>query len=113
VTGGAGPDGAAAGDRALALRLVAQYDRTAAKIVDLDPQFQFASALWGLRIALTDGKETLFSAALLPTSFRDIYFGRLIDVATGKPVPSSPGASARFTGRWKASSGATSHPRHC
>ena len=98
VTGGAGPDGAAGGDRALALRLVAQYDRTAAKIVDLDPQFQFASALWGLRIALTDGKETLFSAALLPTSFRDIYFGRLIDAATGKPVQSSPGASARFTG---------------
>jgi len=106
VTGGAGPDGAAQGaaqgaaegDPALSLRLVAQMDRTAAKIVDLDPQFQFASALWGLRVALTDGTKTLFSAALLPACFRDIYFGRLIDAKTGQPVGASPGASARFTG---------------
>lgn len=82
----------------LALRLNAQVGRTAAKIVDLDPQFQFASALWCLRIELTDGAETLMAATLMPTCFRDIYFARVIDKGTGQPVSQSPGASARFTG---------------
>lgn len=100
VRGGAGPEGKAVpGDPALKLRLNAQFGRTAAKIVDLDPQFQFASALWGLRIVLTpDGETVAMSATLLPTSFRDIYFGRVVDKATGRPLPGSPSASARFTG---------------
>lgn len=88
----------AAGDPALALRLNAQIGRTSAKIVDLDPQFQFASALWCLRIELTDGQTPLMAATLMPASFRDIYFARVIDKQTGQPVPQSPGASARFTG---------------
>jgi hypothetical protein len=100
ATGGVGPDGwTPQDDPALKLRINAQFARTAAKIVDLDPQFQFASAIWGLRIVLTaDGETVAMSASFVPTCFRDIYFGRVIDKATGRSVPGSPSASARFTG---------------
>lgn len=100
VKGGVGPDGGTPrDDPALKLRLNAQFARTAPKIVDLDPQFQFASAIWGLRIVLTaDGETAAMSASFVPTCFRDIYFGRVADKATGRPLPGSPSASARFTG---------------
>lgn len=99
VTGAVGPAGeATTGDAALSLRIATQSARTAAKLVDLDPQYQFASGIWGLRIELTDGTRTLLSGTMPPACFRDLYFGRLTDKATGKVVGSSPGASARFTG---------------
>jgi hypothetical protein len=75
----------------------AQFDRTAGKIVDLDPQFQMASALWGHRFGLVANGETVVVGDFLPASFRDLFFGRLSDAA-GNPVGGSPGASARFTG---------------
>ncbi|QSQ23188.1 hypothetical protein JY651_50305 [Pyxidicoccus parkwayensis] len=98
VSGAVGPDGAAAGDVALSLRIATQTARTAAKLVDLDPQYQFASGIWGLRLELTDGKRTLMAGTFQPACFRDVYFGRLTDKVTGQPVGGSPGASARFTG---------------
>jgi hypothetical protein len=100
TTGAAAPHGMACADAdpALGLTVDAQISRTAAKIVDLDPQFQFASAIWGMRIALMGGDTLLMSAEFLPASFRDIYFGRLINEGSGQPVPGSSGASARFTG---------------
>ncbi|HEY9421978.1 MAG TPA: hypothetical protein VIW92_11235, partial [Thermoanaerobaculia bacterium] len=99
VTGAAGPGGAAqAGDPVLSLRVEAQQGRTQAKIVDLDPQFQFASGLWGMRLSLMLGDVAVLSATLQPACFRDIYFGRVIVQSTGKALPGSPGASARFTG---------------
>jgi len=99
VTGAAGPGGAAqAGDPALSLRIEAQQGRTQAKIVDLDPQFQFASGLWGMRLSLMLGDVAVLSATLQPACFRDIYFGRVIVQSTGQALGGSPGASARFTG---------------
>ncbi|MDR3507458.1 MAG: hypothetical protein P4L64_06130 [Caulobacteraceae bacterium] len=99
VTGAVGPKGeAASGDEVLTLRLEAQFDRTAGKIVDLDPQFQFASALWGLRIGLMAGDKVLMRGSFYPGSFRDLFFSRLFDQATNQPVSGSPSASARFTG---------------
>jgi hypothetical protein len=93
VTGAVDCDGAAVkNDPALQLHLDTQAGRTSAKIVDLDPQFQFASAIWGMRIALTAGGTSVMSAVFRPACFRDIYFGRVAG------VPASPGASARFTG---------------
>jgi hypothetical protein len=96
VTGVAGPGSIAATD-IRTWTLQAQVDRTAAKIVDLDPQFQMGSGLWGLRVALMDGDVCLLQGSFVPASFRDIFFGRLSDAA-GKPVGGSGGASARFTG---------------
>lgn len=99
VTGLAGPGGAArAGDPALSLRVEVQQGRTQAKIVDLDPQFQFASGLWGMRFSLMLGDVAVLSATLQPACFRDIYFGRVIVQSTGQPLGGSPSASARFTG---------------
>jgi hypothetical protein len=99
VTGAAGPGGAArADDPALSMRVEVQKGRTQAKIVDLDPQFQFASGLWGMRLSLMLGDRPVLSATLQPACFRDIYFLRVIVQSTGKPVSGSPGASARFTG---------------
>jgi len=100
VTGVARAGGARAGDadRALSLRIEAQQGRTQAKIVDLDPQFQFASGLWGMRLSLLLGDLAVLSATLQPACFRDIYFGRVIVQSTGQPLGGSPSASARFTG---------------
>lgn len=95
VTGVVGPAGEEVVGSAWTLQ--AQLDRTAAKIVDLDPQFQMASGLWGLKIALMVGDERLVEGSFVPASFRDLFFGRLNDPA-GQPVQGSPGASARFTG---------------
>jgi hypothetical protein len=93
TTGAVGSDGAVVkDDPALALRIDTQAERTSAKLVDLDPQFQFASAIWGMRIALTADGTAVMSAVFRPACFRDIYFGRVAG------VPGSPGASARFTG---------------
>lgn len=78
------------GDDAVGLYLNAQVERSAAKLVDLDPQFQMGSMIFGLRIALTDGKTEYMRGTFRPTAFRDIYFGR-------SPAPASAGASAKFT----------------
>ncbi len=98
VSGAVGPDGApVAGDPVLTMGINVQFDRTASKIVDLDPQMQFCSALWGLRVILTSNGAAVASGDLVPTPFRDIFFGRLTGL-DGNPVSASPGASARFTG---------------
>ena len=99
VTGAVDERGAPApGDPVLTLSVDAQRDRTSAKIIDLDPQFQLASCIWGMRLSLSLGGESCLSATLRPACFRDIYFARMRYESTGKPVPHSPGASARFTG---------------
>jgi hypothetical protein len=52
-------------------------DRVSGKIVDLDPQWQMSSQLWGLVISLTDSEGNfLLRGRFEPTGFRDIYFGR-------------------------------------
>lgn len=80
------------GDPALGLRVESQTGRTAAKLVDLDPQFQFASGIWGLRIALTLGDSVQMSACFRMATFRDIFLTRVAGIG------GSPGGSARFTG---------------
>ena len=97
---GAGPDDSE--PSLLRLAVSAQHARTSAKIIDLDPQFQFSSTIWGMRIALMDGDQVVMSANLTPTPFRDIFFSRLTNQATGKPVGGSNGASAVFTGTLEA-----------
>lgn len=70
--------------------LIADSDRrTAAKLVDLDPEQQFVSQIFGLelRIATTDG-ETLLRGEFEPAAFMDIWdrgpnVGALGDLAAG------------------------------
>jgi hypothetical protein len=93
ASGAVGEDGSAVkDDPALKLLVESQTGHTAAKLVDLDPQFQFASGIWGLRISLTLDDAVLMSAVFRLACFRDIFFGRVAG------IDGSPGASARFTG---------------
>jgi hypothetical protein len=67
-------------------------DRVAGKIVDLDPQWQMASQVWGLCINLLDSHGSpLFRGQFDPTGFRDIFFGR----QPGKTI-NGQSASAMF-----------------
>jgi len=50
--------------------------RVAGKIVDLDPQQQLTSEIWGLIVRLTDGNRDFFSGAFEVTPFSDIWWKR-------------------------------------
>ena len=76
------------------LFLNAQQARTSAKLVDLDPQWQFGSKIFGLRLTLTDGKNEFMSGDFRPAPFRDVFFNRK---PTGKASVGSETASAKFT----------------
>ncbi|MGH4023992.1 MAG: hypothetical protein ACRDRV_05345 [Pseudonocardiaceae bacterium] len=59
------------------LRITGAATRVSGKLVDLDPQWQLASELWGLGVRLADADDkTLLSGLFEPTSFRDIIFGQ-------------------------------------
>jgi hypothetical protein len=64
-------------------------DRVAAKIVDLDPQWQLGSALWGLRVELRTDEHLILAGDFEPASFRDVWF----PPAFGTQQPT---ATARF-----------------
>src|SRR4051812_44312465 len=52
--------------------------RVGGKLVDLDPQWQMASQIWGLEVKLTDDKgAAIFGGKFRPNAFRDILFTRV------------------------------------
>lgn len=59
-------------------------DKVSGKILDLDPQWQLSSALWGLRVELRAGERVILGGDFEPASFRDLWF------------PGIAGPSARF-----------------
>jgi len=53
-------------------------ERVAAKLVDLDPQWQMASQIWGLEIRLSAGSDPPLAYGKFVTSaFRDLTFKRI------------------------------------
>jgi hypothetical protein len=65
----------AAGDPALGSAVLGAVDRSSAKLVDLDPQWQMSSQIWGLRLRLVDpvtGDE-LLSGSFRAAAFRDLW----------------------------------------
>jgi hypothetical protein len=64
-------------DPAIGARVIDTADRNSAKMVDLDPQWQMASCIWGLVIRLVDrdGNE-LLRGEMESVPFRDIFFRR-------------------------------------
>ena len=83
-------------DAAIGMRIAASENHTSGKIVDIDPQWQLASALWGLDVRLTDGKEPgFFSGHYRPHAFRDLWFGRMLS-ASGAPGGGDGAAAATF-----------------
>ncbi|GAB6260690.1 hypothetical protein [Photobacterium sp. R1] len=64
-------------DPVIGMLIGGSNDLVSAKMVDLDPQMQLVSELWGLTMRLTDGKiPGFFEGKFLPAPFRDILFGR-------------------------------------
>ena len=57
--------------------------RVSGKIVDLDPQQQLVSQLWGLTVRLTDGARDLFNGPFEVASSSDLWGGRAL--ARGAP----------------------------
>jgi hypothetical protein len=74
-------DGSTTGDAAVdplvGAGVTGAADRSAAKLVDLDPQWQLASAPWGLAVRLvrSDGVE-LLCGEYRSNAFRDLWFSR-------------------------------------
>jgi hypothetical protein len=66
-------------DPAVGLLIGGSDSRVSGKIVDLDPQWQVASQLWGLDVTLTrrDGALVL-GGRYAPHAFRDLVFGRRV-----------------------------------
>jgi hypothetical protein len=67
-------------DPVIGLSVLDSNSRTSGKIVDLDPQWQLASQLWGLTVRLakvTDtGATTYVGGKYAPNAFRDLWFSR-------------------------------------
>ncbi|MFW5834844.1 MAG: hypothetical protein ACOCYE_12185, partial [Pseudomonadota bacterium] len=78
-------------DPAVGVGLVSQLARSAAKMVDLDPQWQNASMIFGLRVALTVGDQVYMTGLFEAAPFRDLYFMRV------QGLGGDGGASAKFT----------------
>jgi hypothetical protein len=83
-------------DAAIGMLIAGSEGRTSGKLVDIDPQWQLASAPWGLGVRLADDKEPgFFSGHYKPHAFRDLWFGRML-TPQGTPAPGDGAASATF-----------------
>ncbi len=87
-----GTDATAPGDDpVLAMSLVDAGDRAPAKLVDLDPQQQMVSTIFGLQLRLmNDSGDVAFTGEFEASPFTNIFFGRT------PSVPNSSGASAFY-----------------
>lgn len=55
-------------------------DRTSGKIVDIDPQWQLASELWGFHVRLIQSASSdWFAGQYRPSAFRDLWFNRNVN----------------------------------
>jgi hypothetical protein len=89
VRGATGTNGTAVTqDAVLDAAIGGSSDRVAAKMVDLDPQWQLSSQLWGLRIDVLSGDQLLLGGHFEPEGFRDIWF------------PARDGARHQLTARY-------------
>jgi hypothetical protein len=77
VVGSEGASGApmSVDDPARGLAIVGAADRSSAKLVDLDPDWQRSSQLWGLAVRLVDPAtgEELLSGSFRVAAFRDLW----------------------------------------
>ena len=92
ITALLGPDGLATSDLALGCVLGNSSDQPSGKLVDLDPDWQMASSIYGLSVTLTDANGVIvMQGDYQPNPFRDLWFSR----AEGLPQGDST-ASAMF-----------------
>ena len=62
-------------DPAVGSAICGSTDRVAGKMVDLDPQWQLSSQIWGLDVGVALDGEVLLTGRFEPAGFRDIWFG--------------------------------------
>ncbi|MFN2606952.1 MAG: hypothetical protein ABR511_03500 [Acidimicrobiales bacterium] len=94
VTAAFGADGApAAADDAVRAMVVADSDRAVpAKLVDLDPEQQLVSTIWGLEVRIaTAGGDTVVRGRFSPVAFTDIW-----DRGHGQGAAGDVGAGAAY-----------------
>jgi hypothetical protein len=60
-------------DPIVGMQVMGANARVAGKLVDLDPQQQMVSQIWGLQVRLTNGTSDLFSGPFLPAAFTDLW----------------------------------------
>jgi hypothetical protein len=99
VTGADGPGGpAAAGDPVLALAVSGTPDRPSAKMVDLDPDWQMSSQIWGLTVRLFDPvtQDLAFQGRFGVSEFRDLFVRQLLQSLGGNGPANGQGAGGRF-----------------
>jgi hypothetical protein len=70
-------------DPILAATVGGATDKVPGKILDLDPQWQLSSALWGLRVELRAEKKLILAGDFEPASFRDIWFPGIGGIPAG------------------------------
>jgi hypothetical protein len=98
VTGAASIDGPAAdGDPVLALAVSGASDRPSGKMVDLDPDWQQASEIWGLTVRLLDPAtgELAVQGTFEVSAFRDLFLRQLAEVLDGT-LPNGQPSGARY-----------------
>jgi hypothetical protein len=79
-------------DPIVGLKIMDAGTRVAGKIVDLDPQQQTVSMIWGMVVRLVDqNNEDLFQGNFKPVPFNNIWWSKC-----NPPVQSSQGASATY-----------------
>jgi hypothetical protein len=89
------PGSSADDDPVAACSVGGSASRVSGKMVDLDPQWQMSSEIWGLTVRLDDaGGGTLLEGSFEPAPFRDICF-----VRQSSSVPNGQAASAVYTSR--------------
>ncbi|WP_375414594.1 hypothetical protein [uncultured Bradyrhizobium sp.] len=74
ITGAQLKDASAAADPVIGMALENANDRVFGKIVDLDPQQQMVSEIWGMGLRLSNGVEqALFAGDYLPSPFTNLW----------------------------------------
>lgn len=63
-------------DPVIGMSVMDSGDRVAGKIVDLDPQQQSVSMIWGLTVRLMNGEKCLLKGDFEPIAFNDIWWAR-------------------------------------
>jgi hypothetical protein len=93
VTGAGYADGTwvsePASDPVIGATIGGAADRTAGKLVDIDPQWQLASAPWGLAVRLLSGTTELLGGEYKSNAFRDLWFSRNVNAQADSAASST------------------------
>jgi hypothetical protein len=88
------PDGSktndASQDAVIGKSVTGPLNESSAKLVDLDPQFQFTSQIWGLKLCIYGSEdEVLLSGSVEPSGFKDLQFRNFPPIQNGQPLGAS------------------------